>query len=1067
MKKLFLVILALSCTVAMVFAQSKTVTGTIVDETGETIIGASVVLKDTGTGTITDFDGNFSITVPNENAILRISYVGMKSQEVRVGTQSHLAIKLLSDTQMLDEVVIVGFGTQKKINATGAVKTIDNKALESRPIANAMQGLQGVVAGLNIINDNGGGLGQAMEINIRGMGSIGEGSNASPLILIDGIEGDLATLNPNDIENISVLKDAAAASIYGSRAPFGVILVTTKNGTGDGKTTVTYTGDLRYSNPIKVPKPVDSYTYALMVNDGYINAGGNPQFGESQLNKILKYQRGELLYGIEPVDGHNDWTWNQRSFGNTNWYAEHLNSVTQSQEHNVSIRGGNKATNYFLSTNYLGQEGLFRYADETYSRLSINGKLNIQISDKIHLNWSTRFVNTDNDKPSAMNALFYHNLGRRSPLSPVYMPNGEYNRESLIPSLMNGGRIVDKNQLFYNQAQLTIEPLKDWRIYADIGSRIEQPRYTRQFKKVSYTLPDGSEEYFSVLEGVADVNVVNPDGSIRRQPGAGASYYEKMNGYVNYFNSNFRTDYEFKLKEHYFKFLAGMQTEYFYRENTRVASDNILLDDTPFLPSGDGENPRMSDKKGEWSNLGIFARINYNYANRYMLEVNLRTDGASRFPRNQRWATFPSVSAAWNIGQESFFESMYDRGFEMIKIRGSYGVLGNQNTQGFYDYYQQMASSLGNLVLGGEQAIVLPGILPHSTSLTWEKVENLGFGIDLGFFSNRLSSSFDWYRRMTKDMVGPAKSLPAIFGAPTPKTNNAELETKGWEFELNWRDRIGKDWAYNVGFSISDYQSVVTKYDSPDGNLNGYFVGKKLGDIWGYRVEGIAQSDREMEEWLKKNDQTALGKNWGGGDLMYKDLDGDGYVNSGEGSIFNYGDMEVIGNGTPRYAFGVNLGGSWKFIDLSLFFQGIGQREVFFHNSATFFGFAGEWQRSFYMEHLDYFRYAGDELGANPNAYYARLRTDSNNRQVSDYYLQNGAYVRLKNAQIGFTLPSNAKYSKYIQNARLYFSAENLFTLTKLHIYDPEAVGKSNSEYGPGKTYPMYRVFSAGLNITL
>lgn len=1062
-----IVIILLACAQLTLLAQAVRVSGKVTDTNGEAIIGATLLVKGSSTGTTTDFDGNFSIQLSSVNDVLVISYIGMKTQEIKPGARtSGLTIVLNSDTKLLDEVVVVGFGTQKKINATGSVKTIDNSILQSRPISNVTQGLQGAIAGLNILNDNGGAPGQSMSINIRGIGTIGEGSGSSPLVLIDGIEGDLSSLNPNDVENVSVLKDAAAASIYGSRAPFGVILVTTKNGGRDQKTKVSYTGNVRISQPVAVPNAVDSYTYALMVNDAYINAGGNPPFGSGQINKILRYQRGELPYGIEKAEGVNDWAWNQRSFGNTNWYETHLRTHTTSQEHNLSVSGGGKSIGYFLSANYLDQDGLFTYANEKYERLTINGKINIHFTENLSLIWNTRMVDTSNDKPSAMNALFYHNLGRRSPLMPVLMPNGEYNRESLIPALLDGGRNIQNNQLFYNQAQFTWEPLKKWKFYFDLGSRIEKPSESRQFNKLSYTLPDGSQNYFSVLEGVADKSVVNADGSFLRQPAAGVNYYERAFGNINYLNSNLRSDFELKSGNHTLKFLAGMQTEYYFTERVRLASDNITLDSRPFLPSGAGTNPMLSEKKGDWSNLGIFGRINYNYADRYMLEVNLRGDGASRFPAHQRWGTFPSVSAGWNIAQEPFFKSLYEQGYEMIKIRGSWGVLGNQNTSSFYPYFQYMTSAMGGVVLGGSQATILPGPQPFAQSITWEKIENTGIGIDLGFWSNRLSASFDWYQRTTRDMVGPAKPLPAVFGATPPRTNNAELQTRGWEVEASWRDRIGKDFSYNITATLSDYESVVTKYDSPDGALAGYFPGKKLGEIWGYQVEGIAKNDLEMNEWLGRHSQSALGKNWGGGDLMYKDLDNNGSVNNGGNTISDKGDLSVIGNGTPRYAFGLNLGASWKFVNISLFFQGIGQREVFFNNSATFFGFAGEWQRSLFMEHLDYFRYAGDALGANLDSYYGRLRIDQNNIQISDRFIQDASYLRLKNLQIGFTLPKTAALSKHLQKARLYFSGENLFTFTNLMIYDPEAIGSSISEYGPGKTYPMYRVFSAGLELT-
>ncbi|MDD4199106.1 MAG: TonB-dependent receptor [Paludibacter sp.] len=1067
MKKAFYILISLLVCALTVHAQGIKVTGKVIDNTtNEAIIGGSVLVRGTNTGTITDLDGNFSITVSSPNAVLVFSYVGMQTKEITVGEKvSGLTITLSPETKLLEEVVVVGFGTQKKVNLTGAVKSIDNKVFESRPIANAVQGLQGAIAGLNITNDYGGAPGQKMQINIRGVGTIGTGSNAAPLILIDGIEGDLSSINPNDIENISVLKDAAAAAIYGSRAPFGVILVTTKSGV-EQKTQFTYTGNVRISNPVSVPDVVDSYTYALMVNDAYSNAGGNPPFSAAHINKILRYQRGELPYGIEKAEGVNDWAWNQRSYGNTDWYDVHLKSFTYSQEHNFSVRGGANTTSYFLSANYLGQNGLFTYADEHYNRLSINGKLNVKLTDNLHLSWNTRLLDTSNDKPSSLNDLFYHNLGRRSPLMPVYMPNGDFNKESLIPALLYGGRNITKNQLFYNQAQFTFEPLKNWKIYFDLGSRIEKPNESRQFNKLSYVLPDGSQNYFPVLEGVSDKSEVNEDGTITRQPAAGTNYYERALGHVNYLNTNLRTDYEIKRGNHYFKALAGMQEEYYYTEKIRAASDNITLESRPFLPLGAGTNPRMSEKKADWANLGFFGRLNYAYADRYMLEVNLRADAASRFPSHQRWATFPSVSAGWNIGQEEFWKDLYDAGFEMVKLRGSYGVLGNQNTPNFYPYFQYMNSKGGGFIIGGAEATILPGPEPFATSLTWEKIENAGVGIDFGFFSNRFSASFDWYQRMTRDMVGPAKSLPAIYGAEPPRTNNAELQTRGWEMEISWRDRIGKDISYFVTATLSDYESIVTKYDTPDGALGNYFPGKKLGDIWGYQVEGIAKSDQEMEAWLSHTSQSALGKNWGGGDLMYKDLDHNGSVNDGGISIYDCGDLRVIGNGTPRYAFGLTTGISWKFIDLSLFFQGIGKRDVFFNNSATFFGFAGEWQRSLYVAHLDYFRYAGDPLGANLDSYYGRLRTDGNNIKVSDRFLQNAAYIRLKNVQVSFTLPKTAALSKHIQKARFYVTGENLLTLTKLRIYDPEAIGSAISAYGPGKTYPMYRIFAAGLEIT-
>ena len=1066
MKKNIIVILGCLFTLFAVkgYAQSIDVTGTVLDEFKEGLPGASVSIKGTAQGTVTDLDGKFTIKVPNSKSILIVSFIGYQTQEVTVGNQRNIQVTMKDDSKLIDEVVIVGFGTQKKINATGAVKTMDNTVLEARPVANAVQGLQGTVAGLNITNDAGGGLGQEMNINIRGVGSVGDGSDAKPLVLIDGMEGDLSTINPNDIESFSVLKDAAAASIYGSRAPFGVILVTTK--TGEKGLSVNYKGNVRLSQPIAVPNSVDSYTYALMVNDAFINAGGSAQFGKGQLNKILQYQRGELQYGIEKVADQNDWMWGQRSYGNTNWYDTFLKNVSASHEHNLTVSGGGEKVTYYFSTNYLDQSGLFRYADEKYQRLAINGKVGVKFNKYINMIWKSRLVNTENDKPVAMNDLFFHNLGRRSPLMPIEMPNGEYNKESLIPAIKDGGRNNSKNQQLYNQLTLIIEPLKDWRINIDLNSRLENPRGTRQFKKLSYSLPDGAQEDLAVLEGVANKFEVKDDGSFNIQPGAGQSVYEKTNGRVNYFNSNAYTDYSKTLGKHYMKVLFGMQTEHYYTETNRAATNDILLDERPYL-SPTASASLISEKKGEWTSMGFFGRLNYVYADRYMAEVNLRYDGASRFPSDKRWALFPSFSLGWNIAQESFWEPLANAGFEYFKIRGSYGSLGNQNTQSFYPYYQQMNSQTGSIVLGGQQANILKVYKPYTTNLKWETVENAGVGVDWGFFNNRLSGSFDWYQRRTKNMLGPSVSLSAVFGGDAPKTNTAEQRTRGWEFEITWRDRINKDFSYSIGATLSDYETIVTKYDSPDGNLDKWYTGKKFGDMWGYEVVGIAKSDKEMADYLVQYSQSQIGSNWGGGDLMYRDIDGNGSVDPGSSTIDNHGDLTVIGNSTPRYAYSFTLEAQYKFIDFRAFFQGIGKRDLFFKNSATFFGFAGAWQRSLYTDHLDYFRYAGAELGANmDDPYYGRLRTDNNNIQVCDRFVQNGSYLRLKNLQIGFNLPHNTKFAKYVKKARLYLSGENLFTFTKLKIYDPEAVGSANDAYGAGKTYPMYRVWSVGLELT-
>ena len=1078
MKKLLSMIAC--CLVAVAAWAQTTVTGTVYEPSGEPAIGATVQEKgNPATGTATDIDGNFSIKVSSTKATLVASYIGMESQEVRLDGRTKVDIHMKENSTILDEVVVVGYGTQKKINATGSVRTIDNEVLESRPISNAVQGLQGAVAGLNITNDGGGAHGSEMNINIRGVGSIGEGSDSKPLVLIDGMEGDLSTINPNDIASISVLKDAAAASIYGSRAPFGVILVTTKG--GDRGTRVAYTGNVRFQQPTRVPEPLDSYTWALMANDAWTNGGGNPMFGTSALQKIKDFQNGKYQYATAAnPNATGEWYHDYQAWGNTNWYDTYMKKTAVSHEHNLSVTGGGDKMSYYFSGNYLDQEGIFKHADEKYQRLALSGKVNIVFNPYVSFQWTSRLIWTSNDKPSALNALFFHNLGRRMPTNPEKLPNGEWSPESMIASLEDGGRQKQNTLQFYNQANLVVTPIKDvdWKIHAEINSRLENNPFTRQFNPIGYTSPTGDYIYYSVFNGLNPQRKINANtGEFQINPAAGEKYYEKAFTKVNYFSTNFYTDYSLSLNDkHNFKFLLGLQTEYYQRQIDRMAHFDILDPNRPFIPSEIGsDNAINSEVKGEWSTMGIFARVNYNYMDRYMAEVNVRTDGASRFPKDQRWGWFPSFSLGWNVAQEAFWENLTNV-CNYLKFRGSYGVLGNQNTTSFYPYYQKMVTSGAEVVLDGKQVNKLPVYDPYSTTLTWEKIHNWGVGLDFAFLRSKLQGSVDWYERTTKDMVGPARAFSAAFGGKAPKTNNAEMRTRGWEVELSWRDRINDDWSYSVSASLSDYESVVTKYDSPDNAIDKWYKGKKYGEIWGYEVLGVAKSDKEMAEYLAKHSQSNIDMRgdvigigaWGGGDLMYKDLDNSGSVDPGSKTLDDHGDLRVIGNETPRFAYSFTLEAKWRFIDLRAYFQGIGKRD-YFVGSATFFGYGGKpYQVTLFKDHLDYFRYAGSELGANLDPYYGRIRTDGNNVQVCDRFLQDASYLRLKNLTIGFSLPENAKISKYVQKARLYFSAENLFTWTKLKIFDPEALNFSDGDYsgGAGKTYPQYRTFSVGLELT-
>ena len=1053
-----------------------TVRGVVMLDGNEPAVGATVKEKGNPTnGTQTNIDGKFTITVSSRTAHLSVSYIGFQAQDVNVNGRANLNIVLKENSKALDEVIIVGFATQKKINATGAVKTIDDASLKDRPTANAVESLQGVIAGLNIGSDAGGEPGSTKNINIRGVGNLGDGSESSPLVLIDGMEGDINTLNPADIENISVLKDAASAAIYGSRAPFGVILVTTKNGTGAQKRplAVNYSGNVRIQQPVSVPNMVDGLTYAYMLNDAYQNSGGSAPFTQDHLDKIRAFRDGTSNLSMGYYENLDTWYKNQAGYGNTNWYDVYVKKQTVSNEHNLSLSGSTKAIDYRVSGNYMSQTGLFKYADEAYRRFNVAGKINARVNQYLTLGWSTRFTGDTREKPSVMDGLFYHNLGRTSPVIPLVNPyNGEYHEDSMMQPILEGGRINSKTHKLYNQFNAIVEPIKNWKLHVELNSRVERNPYKRGFNPMTYHMPSGKEEYLTAFRDItANEHTVDASsGWFGVSPAGGETYREEATTKVNYFETNIYTDYNLKLDAgHEFTFLLGEQTEYFKRERDRHADY-----DYPTLTEGQVYKHLESNVQGEWSSLGIFARANYNYKYRYLAEVNFRADGASRFPKDQRWGYFPSVSVGWNITEEPFMERVKNAWMDNLKIRASYGTLGNQNTSSFYPYYQAMYVNTTSLVLGGEQQSSLPVYNPYSTSLTWETIINKGVGLDFALFGSRLVGSFDWYERTTKDMIGPSKSLSALYGAAAPRTNNAELRTRGWEVELTWRDRIGK-FNYSITANLSDYKSVITKYYSPTGqcfgtnaasrNGNYWYEGKDYGEIWGYKVLGVAKSDDEMNAYLDKVSQSSIGSNWGGGDLMYADLNGDGKIDAGSATLSDYGDMTRIGNSTPRFAYSLTLQGDYKWFDFRIYMQGIGKRDFLFENCAPFYGMAGEWQRNFYVDHLDYFRYAGSELGANLDPYYGRIRIDRNNIQASDRFLQNAAYLRVKNVQIGFSLPKGTKLGKVVKSARLYISGENLLTFTKLRIFDPEGINNDGG-YGAGKVYPNYRTYSVGLNAT-
>ena len=1050
----FLMLLGSLC----IYAQHSSITGKITDRQHEPIIGASVVVKGSSQGVISDIDGNFTLkNVPSEGT-LQISYIGYKTSEVDINpSTSFYAITLEEDNQLLDEVVVVGFGTQRRANLTEAVATVDTKALESRPVTSLGQSLQGTVPGLNLsVGNMGGQLGQSMDVNIRGTGTISTGSTAATLVLIDGIEGNMNNLNPDDVESISVLKDAAASSIYGSRAAFGVILITTKKGKA-GKASVSYAGNARYYGPMSLPNLMNSWEFANYFNEGSANSGGTPIFDDDTMHRIQQYMRGEITTSTIPNTNGN-WQFHQLANDNVDWYDKQY-KWSWAHEHNLNINGGSEKMQYYVSANYLGQDGNLRFGDDSYERINTNAKLNAQPFKWLDVEVNVKYVHTNLDNPlyTDLGGLLYHDIVRMWPTMPFKDPNGHYMRNGKLAQLTNGSRSVTENDNMYLQGQLVFHPLKGWNIYANVGLRT-----INEYRKQN-------------LNKVYEYNVNNEPLLLAY----GGNYTEGQTGAMqrwlraNHLTTSLYTDYEFNIdQDHVFKIMAGMNTEKYNNRVLDVQRMDLITESVPEIGAATGEDVINEASAYSWATAGFFGRINYDYKDRYFIAANIRYDGSSRFLRKDRWGTFGSFSLGWNVAREEFFP-LDEELMSQLKPRLSWGTLGNQNTTSYYPMYllQNVATNSGSWLMNGAFPAVasVPGTI--ASSLTWETIKSLNVGFDLSMFNNRLTANFDYFIRKTLDMVGPAAEIAHIYGTGMPSTNNTDLRTKGWELALNWRDQVGKV-NYHVGFNISDARTYIDRYPNDSKSLSTYYEGQELNDIWGYETHGIAKSQAEMDEWLAAGNRPSWGSGWTEGDIMYVDKNGDGVINTGANTLSDPGDRVKLGNSTPRFRFGLNLGLEWNNIDFSMFWQGVAKRDLWL-DGPVFWGLnGGLWQSTGLEEHLDYYRPENTTsvFGPNTDAYFPRPYMDdpdNKNQQVQSRYMQSGAYMRLKNIQVGYTLPKQVLNKIGMEYLRFYVSAENIWTICSLpNGFDPETAYSGYTQNNSGKTYPLQATVSFGVNVT-
>ncbi|HTE27259.1 SusC/RagA family TonB-linked outer membrane protein [Flavitalea sp.] len=1033
----YLILLALVGFSPEAFSQTRVITGRITDSKDQPLKEASVSVKGSNTGTKSDGSGRFELNVLRENETLVISLIGFATREVDWSPDnSALTIVLQDSANYLADVVVVGYGTQKRANLTGAVVQVDGKVLANRAIVNIGQGLQGVVGNLNIstVGDPGG-VGQPATYNIRGNTSLNGGD---PFFVVDGIPAsNINNLNPNDIESITILKDAASSAIYGARAAYGVILITTKKGKKGDKISVNYNGLASFSTPTSLPKMANSLQFAETYNISAANSGLAAPFSPEAINRIKQYMAdpNSIPVTIPNPGDPNRWDWNNAN-ANVDWFKEFIKPWSFNQKHDLSLSGGGDVTSYYMSFGYFGQGGQLRYGDDKFERFNLTSNVHSEPLKWLRLDLRVRYARSVSDQPFPYSDLagnWFHLAGTRQPIWPVKNPDGQYSQISTIPYFTSQGRSIGKSNDLWLTGAVEMEPVKNWKINADYS-----------WNTVSGQGADHDAFVYSYAIDGSKYNIAHAQNAISKS--STGNEYSSFNVY---------TSFEQSFNKHYFKVLVGQQAEVSRFNSLYGTRLNLITDAIPSMGVATGTQS-SSEAISHWATMGTFGRLSYNFNEKYLVEFNARYDGTSKFPEDERYGLFPSVSAGYNIARENFFP--FKNIFSEFKLRGSYGSLGNQAVANYmYLASVPIYSNLGYLFSTQRPNYLgAPGLV--SSDLTWERSKTLDFGVDASLFKNRLSFSFDWYVRNTMDMLGPAEALPATLGVGVPQMNNADLQTKGFELAIGWKDRIGKDFNYNVSVVLSDYVSRVKKYNNPTNLLSTFYNGFTIGELWGFEASELIQTQKQLDEMP---DQSIFYGQWSLGDLLYKDLDGDNKMTVGKNTLDDHGDLTIIGNASPRYSFGITAGFNWKGFDFNMFWQGVGKRDIAL-NGTLFYGLLGGYGSAVWENTLDY--WTPENTGAYwPKPYYTG--EINKNRSLSSRYLQSAAYMRLKNLQLGYTIAPEILSKWKMKNIRVFVTGENLITFSSINEnFDPEVIGGG---WGSGKMYPLMKTLTVGLNLGL
>lgn len=991
---------------------ASNVTGVVVDASGVPLIGVNVLEKGTTNGTITDFDGKFTLNVSSPNAKLVISYIGYVSQEVLAPKNGELKVVLKEDTETLEEVVVVGYGTQKKANLSGSVSSVDSEQLQNRPIQNVSSGLQGLMPGVTITGTNGAPGMDSGNIRVRGTGTL---NSASPYILIDGVESEaMGDLDPNDIASISVLKDAASAAIYGSKAANGVILITTKRGS-TGKPKISYSGYISFQNTTETIDRLSSYEYASMYNDALKSEDKAPRFTPDEIQKFKD--------GTDP------------NYPNTDWYDLAYKTGIQ-HRHNINISGGNEHAKYMGSLGYLNQTGVLPNAgrEQFNARTNLDMKITKRLSAKINLAY---IKNKYDDASSAYYGGSSDQIIRQLNLISPWIVNryedgtyGTISDGNPIAWLDSGMKVTRDNYNFTGLASLDYKILDELTLTLT-GSYVNDLQNYKYFQPFIQYNPNKASDPSSLDERYYRWDRTNYDVLLN---------YDKTFG------------------KHNLKGLAGWHTEKYNYKYMKAYRKNFPNDNLTDMNAGDAATQTNEGYSRELAMISWFARVNYDFAGKYLLEANIRADASSRFAKGNRWGYFPSFSGAWRISEENFMKGAQNW-LSNLKIRGSWGMLGNQDALNSADASGAFYPAINTYEIGATYPFggaLNSGYYQGSfrlNTITWEKAKTWGVGIDFGLFNNKVTGSVDYYNRKTEGIMMDV-AVPNEFALSPYKDNVGEMVNRGVELNISYNDKWG-DWSFGAAANFAYNHNEITDLGGVDYLETGYSqrnaVGFAMNSYYLYQADGFFNSQEEADAFTAKYGNPFGGGDFKAGDIRYVDTDGNGTLNGKDRVMANSSD--------PVYTFGLILNAGWKGFDLSLMFNGAAKVSRLFDAHEVYGAFSGDAGHP-----ASIWKDAWTET--NHDASMPRIFTDTNSpsssrNAVSTFWLQNTNYLRLKNLQLGYTLPKSLLANWGIDNVRFYYSVENLFTIDNMKInIDPEATSQRLS------SYPLLRTHAFGVNIT-